>query len=293
MKARGRLRAAATAATLFAAGCQPLPHPFADDVPPRNSPMWKLRDTASVTIAPIEGGPRATAVKLAPAIATALQQHDIAASDRTASSGSYELHGRIQEMPAFHGEAALVVLWRLCDPAGKQVGVRAERVLAAPQDWQDGSDSAVNRVAVASADGLARLLEDNPPVESKVPGPARLAVHVGGALRDAGDSLARAIALVLQRRGLKIVTASETKRDFALDAVVEIGKPRAGKQHVSIVWHLRRPDGGEIGTVTQENDVPTGLLDGPWGDVAYVVATAAEDGIMRLIDRAGLPLGKS
>ena len=255
--------------------------------------MWKLRDTASVTIAPIEGGPRATAVKLAPAIATALQQHDIAASDRTASTGSYELRGRIQEMPAFHGEAALVVLWRLRDPAGKEVGVRAERIVATPQDWRDGSDSAINRVATASADRLARLLEDTAPVEAKEPSPPRLAVHVGGALRDRGDSLARAIAAVLQRRGFKIVTASEAKRDLVLDAAVVIGKPRAGKQHVSIVWHLQRPDGGEIGTVTQENDVPAGLLDGPWGDVAYAVATAAEDGIMRLVDRAGLPDGKS
>ena len=37
------------------AGCQPLPHPFADDVPRRGSPMLVLRDSASVTIAPIEG----------------------------------------------------------------------------------------------------------------------------------------------------------------------------------------------------------------------------------------------
>jgi hypothetical protein len=287
------LRIAGAAAALVAAGCQPLPHPFAADVPPANSPIWELRDTASVTVAPIEGGPRATAIKLGPAIAAALQRHDIAASHRTAGIGSYELRGRIQEMPAFGGEAALVALWRLRDPAGKEIGVRADRIVATSQDWRNGNEDAIKRVAAASADGLARLLQDKAPVEAKEPRPTRLSVHVDGALRDGGDSLAQAIKLVLQRRGLEIVAGAAEKGDLVLDAAVDIGKPRAGKQHVSIVWHLRRPDGREIGTVAQENDVPAGLLDGPWGDVAYVVATAASGGIMRLVDRAGLPNGKS
>ena len=48
---------------------------------------------------------------------------------------------------------------------------------------------------------------------------------------------------------------------------------------------MRRKDGGEIGTVGQENDVPAGLLDGAWGDVAYMVAVSAQDGIMELVVR--------
>ena len=53
--------------------CQPLPHPFADDVPRKGSAILALRDSASVTIAPIKGTPRATAEKLGPAMAAALQ----------------------------------------------------------------------------------------------------------------------------------------------------------------------------------------------------------------------------
>ena len=57
---------------------------------------------------------------------------------------------------------------------------------------------------------------------------------------------------------------------------------------------MRRKDGGEIGTVGQENDIPAGLLDGAWGDVAYMVAASAQDGIMQLVSR-GAPssTGKS
>ena len=51
---------------------------------------------------------------------------------------------------------------------------------------------------------------------------------------------------------------------------------------------MRRKDGGEIGTVGQENEIPAGLLDGPWGDVAYMVAVSAQDGIMELVARGAL-----
>src|SRR6202011_1722677 len=97
------------------AGCQPLPHPFADDVPRRGAPILALRDSSSVAIAPIEGLPRATAERLGPAMASALQEREIAASDKTASIGSYELVGRIQEMTASDGKAALAAFWGLRD----------------------------------------------------------------------------------------------------------------------------------------------------------------------------------
>ena len=51
---------------------------------------------------------------------------------------------------------------------------------------------------------------------------------------------------------------------------------------------MRQSKGGEIGTVGLENDVPAGLLDGAWGDVAYMIAVSAQAGIMELVAR-GLP----
>jgi hypothetical protein len=41
-----------------------------------------------------------------------------------------------------------------------------------------------------------------------------------------------------------------------------------------------------------ENDVPKGLIDGPWGDIAYSIALAAGDGLLRLVAR-GAPAPKS
>jgi hypothetical protein len=280
-----------TAAALLVAACQPLPHPFADDVPRRGSPILDLRDSASVTIAPIEGMPRATAERLGPAMANALQEREIAASDKTASIGSYELFGRIQEMPTSAGKAALVVVWELRDPAGERLGERAERVEASATDWQQGSDEAVARVAAASA----AQLQDDAPAEAEIGGRTRLQIGgVAGAPGDGRESLARAITELMKKEDLAIVTDPQAKADLVLDATVAIAQPKAGKQNVKIVWHVRRKDGTEIGTVGQENDVPTGLLDGAWGDVAYMVAVSAQDGIMQLVARgAPQPAGKS
>jgi hypothetical protein len=284
---RRRCRCAgAAAAALLVATCQPLPHPFADDVPKPGSPMLTLRDTSSVAVAPLKGGPRATAEKLAPAMAQALQQRDIAASDRTASIASYQLDGRVQGMPPDAGKAAVVVLWDLHDASGKLLGERAERVEAAAGDWQQGKDDAVARLAAVSAEQIAAMLQDKAPVEAEAEGRTRLLIRgVDGAPGDGGEALATAITTLLKRQDVAVVLDPQAKADLLLDAAVTVAQPKAGMQHVKIVWRVRRKDGSEIGTVAQENDVPAGLLDGPWGDVAYTVAVSAQDGIMQLVAR--------
>jgi hypothetical protein len=286
---RGSGRAAA-AVLLLAAACQPLPHPFADDVPKPGSPILTLSDMPSVSIAPLQGGPRATAAELGPAMAKALQKREIAASSRSAGLNSYELSGRIQAMPPAGGKAALVALWLLREPSGKLLGERAVRIEADQGDWQTGKRDAVDRLAAAGADQLAGLIEDKAPVEAAIGGRTRLFVRgVEGAPGDGGEALEKAITLLLGRHDIAIVTDPEARADLVLAAEVTVAPAKAGKEHVKIVWHVRKKDGGEIGTVAQENDVPTGLLDGAWGDVAYTVALAAQDGIMALVDRGAPP----
>jgi hypothetical protein len=277
------------------AGCQPLPHPFANDVPRRGAPILNLRDSTSVAITPIEGLPRATAEKLGPAMASALQEREIAASDKTASIGSYALVGRIQEMAPSQGKAALVVLWELRDPSGQRIGERAERLDAAADDWDAGSKDAVARLAAASATQIAALLQDEAPSEAETGGRTVLAIGaVAGAPGDGDQALVSSITEILKKQDLTIVSDPQARADLVLDADVAVAKAKGGTQNVKIVWHVRRKDGGEIGTVGQENDVPAGLLDGAWGDVAYMVAVSAQDGIMALVARgAPQPAGKS
>ena len=285
----------AAAAIALLVGCQPLPHPFADDVPRKGSPMLALRDSASVTIAPIAGTPRATAEKLGPAMASALQAKEIAASDRTASLGSYELSGKIQEMAPSQGKAVVIAVWELRDPSGERLGERAERLEAPAADWEEGKDDPVAQLAAASAAQLLTLLQDDAPTQTEIGGRTRLLIGgVTGAPGDGGNALTSAITEILKKQDLAVITDPQAQADLVLAADVDIARPKAGKQHVKIVWHVRRKDGDEIGTVGQENDVPAGLLDGAWGDVAYMVAVSAQDGIMELVSRgAPPPPGKS
>jgi hypothetical protein len=288
-------RRAAIAAALAAAACQPLPHPFAADAPRAGSPILTLRDSASVTIAPVQGTPRATAEKLGAAMASALQQLEIPASDKTASIGSYELVGKIATTPASAGKTALVAVWDLREPSGLSLGERTERIEAPVSDWEEGAQDAVARLAAASAARLAAMLQDEAPAEAEASGQTRLLISgVEGAPGDGGVSLPKAITVILKQQDVAIVTDPEAKADLVLDGNVIVAQPKAGKQNVKIVWRVRRKDGGEIGTVGQENDVPAGLLDGPWGDVAYMVAVSAQGGIMQLVLRGVLPpTGKS
>jgi hypothetical protein len=276
------------------AACQPLPHPFADDRPPAS--LLTVRDSAGISIAPIEGGPSATAEKLGAAVASALGKRDIPASDRTTSLGSYLLYGRLDGQRPRAGKGALTVYWRLQDSGGRSIGERTARLEAPARAWESGDDTIIASLAEASAAEIAPLLADEAaPAAAEVAGDGRtrIAIHpVSGAPGDGAKSLANAIATVLKRQELAVLDDPSAKADVILDGEVTIVPVKPDKQHVKIVWHVRRSDGVEIGTVGQESDVPKGLLDGAWGDVAYSVAIAGADGLLQVIARAA-PEGKS
>ena len=291
MTVRCRFQLAALAAAAFAAACQPLPHPFAEDRPPAS--LLSVRDSAGVSVAPIEGEPRATADKLAAGVASALLQREIPASDKTTSLGSYLLNGRIERARSRDGKVTVTAHWRLQNAAGQPVGERTAQLDAAAREWDKGDDQVVARLATASAAEIAPLLEDEAPAEAAGGGRTRIAIRpVSGAPGDGAESLSKAIANVLKRADLTVLDNASAKADLYVDAEVTVAPVKPDKQHVKVVWHVRRADGAEIGTVAMENDVPRGLLNGAWGDVAYNIAIAAGDGLMQLVAR-GAPEPKS
>jgi hypothetical protein len=288
-------RLAVLVLALLIAGCQPLPHPFADDRPP--AALLKVHDVAGVSIAPIEGQPAAVAGKLGAAVASALLKRDIPASDKTTSLGSYQLYGRLVESRPKKGpksdNATVNAYWRLYDAKGRMVGEHTTEVEAPAREWESASAQPIEKLAGSSADGLAPLLEEEPQVEAAKTasdaGRVRVAVNpVSGAPGDGGKSLAAAVAAVLKRQDLAIVEKDQ-KPDLIVEGEVSVTPVRPDQQHVKIVWRVRRADGAEIGNVGMENDVPKGLIDGPWGDIAYSIAIAAGDGLMQLVARGAPP----
>jgi hypothetical protein len=286
--ARRLSTALAGLALVATAACQPLPHPFAYDLPP--AALMVVPDSIDIAVGTIDGEPRATAQALSSAVASELLRHNVAASATTTSHTSYVLDGRIEESPPQAGQATVTVYWRLRDAAGHILDEHSNHLAAAAQEWQNGADAKVTQLAAASADVLASLVTEATPKEQPGSGRVRVAVRkIGGAPGDGNASLANSMAAVLKHADVDIVDAANGKPDLAVDAEITV-EPKANQQHVKIVWHVSRANGGEVGTVAQENDLPHGRLDGPWGDIAYNVAIAAGTGIMQLVDRGAPPI---
>ena len=72
----------------------------------------------------------------------------------------------------------------------------------------------------------------------------------------------------------------------ALAATIEQSQLQSGVQHVKVTWRVDRPDGKEIGQVSQENNVPNQLLKTAWGEIANAVAQNAAGGIAALVEQA-------
>jgi hypothetical protein len=105
---------------------------------------------------------------------------------------------------------------------------------------------------------------------------------VKGAPGDGSASLTAAIQRELQAKGVSL-TDRATPASFRVEGGVTLGASREGKQAIQIEWVVRDPAGKKLGTVSQKNDIPEGSLDGSWGRVADQAASAAVQGILKLL----------
>jgi len=246
---------------LLAAGCQPVPRPFADTKDTTAASALRPPDSAGIVVLPVAGAPDA-----AEALAKALRDADVPASTAGGNRGSY----RLQASVAPDG-SRLALAWTLRDAKGGKVGSGT------------AGGSTVAALAHDAVVPIARLVSgDAPPPAADVPVLVAMA-GVSGAPGDGGTALARAIGAALGRAGIDL---GDGPARFALSCRVDVDPPKDGKQVVSVRWVLALPAGRELGRVNQQNAVAAGSLDGAWGDIAYDVAAAAAPGIAQLIEKA-------
>ncbi|HWG80835.1 MAG TPA: hypothetical protein VN681_13720 [Stellaceae bacterium] len=266
---------------LPAAACQPLPHPFAGDVPP--AALLSPRDSAGIYVVPVAGAPSPIAGDIAEAMAKALRDADIPASTRGRNKGSYELHGEARQETLPGDRVEISVDWELLAADGRSLG----HAPVAAEQPAGTSDTVAPAIAARAAPAIRRLVQDEPPTAAAHPDPAVSLRLVTGAPGDGGRSLTRAMEDALRRARVALAAPGGDAPSFVLTGTVTMSPADSSKQQrVRIGWALLRGDGSEIGQVSQENAVPAGSLDGAWGDVAYAVATAAAPGVVALIERA-------
>jgi hypothetical protein len=273
-----RLRAAlALLAPIALTACGELPHPFEDTKLAPHAPMLAMADAFGVVVEPVHGAPDAADKVLADTMALALQGAEIPASTSAGNARSYHLVGTVTPAPG--AVTDWDIRWSMRDAAGTEIGADVQRVSLPPGIEPD--PAVLAGPMRAEAPKLAALIQDQAPVEHA--GTRHLQIRsIDGAPGDGATSLKRALTFLLKRNGAALTEDGKTPDTVAITCTVETKRAANDQDHIKILWHVLKPDGSEVGVVTQENDVPRAVIEGHWGDIAMAVADAAAPDILRV-----------
>ena len=273
-----------TVMALTIGACQPIPRPFQDDHP---AVQMFPPNALGVSVQPPGGISSKSSFALAKAMADALVRNGLPASVASKGRG-YVLKSAVKaetEGSFTH----LIIEWILFSPNGEIVKSQTDAADVSSAPWSEGDVRLTTALVTRAAPIFARSIQGEPAIEHQIE-PVTVAVRsVTGALGNGQAALTRAITAVLRQSGWRIEETPSNKANYELTGVVQIDPPKEGQQTVRIIWTLKAAGGSEIGTVKQENVVPTGRLDNNWAEIAYDVATAAASGIITLAKGAPSP----
>jgi len=310
------LRGLIAALALAVAACGDPPSPFEHQTPFSN-PLLQPGLRGGVVVAPVAtpnhddvpGDVITDAVVLAlrDAEIPALTEAEAGPVARTAQSARPPTGGAARPTqrvtrPALHGalgqataNGPLRLTWRLVDAEGREIASFVSEPRASAADWQSLSPDLRAAIAADVVRGVERYLDEAeglpPPVKTL---PEVTIVGVDGvpdAIAPMGpQAMARALEYHLKQAGL---TVNDTVAD---DGAIVMGAitvtPAAAapgsppQDNLKVSWTVLRPDGRELGVVSQANDVPRAALAGAWGDLAFLIAEAATPGIVDLLMQA-------
>lgn len=258
------------------AACGDVSRPFQPDEKPLSHPLLRRFDHAGVIVMPLSGAADDVhSLEFGEALAAALRAADVLAHNGAGTRDSPVLSSYLERGAAGDGN---LVLW-LSNGAGTDIGTYEFRVR--PRDLLSntvGRRTLLNRVA-------QRIAVELDPERVRIrAAPPVFVARLDGLPPAQGAALERAIAFRLRRAQLEI---AERPGADALVVAGGIGfQDRPGKQvAVDVVWRVLSGDGGEIGRVTQRNELPAAMLSDGWGDVADAIAETATEGIVELVVR--------
>ena len=271
------------------AACGQLPRPFQPEEKPSNA-LLLLRDRAGIVVQPVAGNIPAGGITLAEIMAARLREFDIPAAIGSGNQGSQRLAGRAVLRPLPKKREEILLYWELRDADGRRTGLHTQRHEQAAGTWAAGAPALLAELAEKAAPVLAAMAQDPPVEAAAIPGfpRARLVIlPLAGAPGDAAESLPRALEAELAAAKLPVADRIGDN-DLLVLGNVAVGPAKDGLQAISIRWSLiSAGDDRELGTIDQQNVVPAGSLNGPWGPVAEEVARATAAGLIDLLGAAG------
>jgi hypothetical protein len=149
-----------------------------------------------------------------------------------------------------------------------------------------GGRSAATPVAATAPPGAAPRASTSTTAASATPRSAGVLVTpVSGAPGDGQRSLTTALKKRLYAGGVKLANGPATNV-YTVKGIAKLSSASGGKQSIRIDWQVLDPNGKKLGTVSQQNTIPRGSLDGPWGAIADAAAGAAVAGIIKLLPKS-------
>lgn len=264
------------------------PSAFQHEVPFSN-PLLQPGLRGGVNVPPVGGAPADAEVaealggELAASVATALRDAEFAALAAPVEAGRFALRGQFDAEAISAGR--IRIAWRLLDDSDVEVSRFVTEQPVRPGEDPGSWMSAMAGQAAAAISRYVAQSEGLPPPPSEMPKVMIAAIE--GAPGSGGRALASALEYHLKQAGLAV---SDTVEDHGAlvtgrVAVTPAAAPPGAtpRQTLSVSWTVSRPDGSEVGKVEQANDIPKGMLVGPWGDLAYVIAEGAAEGIIDLL----------
>jgi hypothetical protein len=300
---------------LFAlASCGPTPKPFEHE-PGDDVAFHPKRDKTEVIVTTPANMPGKLADKIATALALELQSYDIVAAVQPAQA-PIKLAGATSTRDAGFGMGIEIQIeWYLL-AQGSIEGPAISKIVARPEDIADGNDRLVSRIAQQAAPRIATLMGKPPTVEARAPGQVAAGVNVPDVPDDPANPQQTAAAAPTRGPTMKVMVSEVTgapsdgnrqlfsgmRRALGSSRIVVIDKAGSDTYVVSatvkltpiddkmtqleISWVLTDPVGQLVGKVDQSNPVPISATKGSWTGFGDIVASAAVEGILDLLDKA-------
>jgi len=301
------------ALALALAACQPLPRPFQpDDKHVSIEHLNALVANSLFHVEPLEGTAEPMDSTFAELLAVELQRREVPATARhlPGERAARSILPVLTTMPPTAGIGPMRIEYRITEADGRTSLIAADELSIAGESLYGGApdllaslaDRGARRVAEALLRRDPRTAPDTPlrrlraPIagtgaddptgqaDTDAPDAAFAEFHVfdvSGAPGDGNLALVRAMRRILRASGVPLA-AEMTAESYVLAGAVAM-EAEARQQRVIIDWTLFAPDGEEIGTVTVDNLVPAGSLDGPWGAVAEAATAGSAEGMLQLI----------
>ena len=289
-----RLLLGGLAVCLALTACQPLPRPFQpDDKRVSAAYLRALVANSLFIVEPLAGVPQEPGEAFATALADELQRNEVPATARHVSGGrpAAAIAATVTAQPPPGMTGPLQIDYRMIAVDGSASEAARDELTVAADAFRSADPALMASLAQRGARRLmdtvfrrARPQKDPAPEAPKAAPTARFFVFdVSGAPGDGNAALARSMKRILAASGVPFAPEM-TAEAYILAGAVAMKAAGQGQEQVTIDWTLFAPDGEEIGTVTVENLVPKGSLDGAWGPIADAASTGSAEGMIQLIN---------